>query len=77
MLAEDLLAVCHLQILDQYNFGSMKLHDVAVTPDGLRLIGVGPLLASPNGLQPSKSRAEKRLVGECSGSILTYSGLRT
>lgn len=49
-------------ILDQYNFGSMKLHDVAVTPDGLRLIGVGPLLASPNGLQPSKSRAEKRLV---------------
>ncbi|KAG6908170.1 hypothetical protein DXG01_005870 [Tephrocybe rancida] len=49
-------------ILDQYDFGRMKLHDVAVTPDSLRLIGVGPLLESPDGLQPSKSRAEKRLV---------------
>jgi hypothetical protein len=42
----------------------MKLHDVAITPDCLRLIGVGPLLESPTGLQPSKSRAEKRLVGQ-------------
>lgn len=53
------------QILDQYHFGRMKLHDVAVTPDSLRLIGVGPLLESPSGLQPSKSRAEKRVVGAC------------
>ncbi|KAG6815849.1 hypothetical protein H0H87_010765 [Tephrocybe sp. NHM501043] len=52
------------KILDQYDFGRMKLHDVAVTPDSMRLIGVGPLLESPDGLQPSKSRAEKRLVGE-------------
>jgi hypothetical protein len=51
------------QILDQYDFGPMKLHDVAVTPDGTRLLGVGPLLQSPTGLQPSKSRGEKRLVG--------------
>ncbi|KAG6867651.1 hypothetical protein C0993_012706 [Termitomyces sp. T159_Od127] len=49
-------------ILDQYDFGRMRLHDVAVTPDSLRLIGVGPLLESPDGLQPSKSRVEKRLV---------------
>ena len=42
----------------------MKLHDVAVTPDSLRLIAVGLLLESPTGLQPSKSRAEKRLIGE-------------
>ncbi|KAJ7485562.1 hypothetical protein FB451DRAFT_1230279 [Mycena latifolia] len=49
-------------ILDQYNFGRMKLHDVAVTPDGTRLLGVGPLLESPTGLQPSKSPAEKRLA---------------
>jgi len=42
----------------------MKLHDVAVTPDCSRLIGVGPLLESPTGLRPSKSRAEKRLVGQ-------------
>ncbi|KAF9568278.1 WD40 repeat-like protein [Agrocybe pediades] len=51
-----------IQVLEQYDFGSMKLHDVAVTPDGLRLVGVGPLLRSPTGLQPSKSRVEKRLV---------------
>ncbi|KAJ7634736.1 hypothetical protein FB45DRAFT_989512 [Roridomyces roridus] len=50
------------KILDQYDFGQMKLHDVAVTPDGMRLLGVGPLLSSPTGLQPSKSPAEKRLV---------------
>jgi len=43
----------------------MKLHDVAVTPDSLRLLGVGPLLKSPDGLQPSKSRVEKQLVGAC------------
>ncbi|KAJ7167367.1 WD40-repeat-containing domain protein [Mycena crocata] len=49
-------------ILDQYDFGSIKLHDVAVTPDGTRLLGVGPLLISPSGLQPSKSPAEKRLA---------------
>ncbi|KAG5719222.1 hypothetical protein E4T56_gene13410 [Termitomyces sp. T112] len=50
------------KIVDQYDFGRMKLLDVAVTPDSLRLIGVGPLLESPDGLQPSRSRAEKRLV---------------
>ncbi|KAF7344472.1 Catabolite degradation [Mycena sanguinolenta] len=50
------------KILDEYDFGMMKLHDVAVTPDGTRLLGVGPLLESPSGLHPSKSPAEKRLV---------------
>ncbi|KAF7325948.1 Catabolite degradation [Mycena kentingensis (nom. inval.)] len=49
-------------VLDQYDFGRMKLHDVAVTPDGVRLLGVGPLLESPGGLHPSKSPAEKRLA---------------
>ncbi|ESK86388.1 catabolite degradation [Moniliophthora roreri MCA 2997] len=49
-------------VLGTYHFGSMKLHDVAVTPDCVRLLGVGPLLESPNGLKPSKSRVEKRLV---------------
>ncbi|TFK38155.1 hypothetical protein BDQ12DRAFT_631389 [Crucibulum laeve] len=49
-------------VLDQYHFGAMKLHDVAMTPDSQRLLGVGPLLNSPTGLHPSKSRAEKRLV---------------
>lgn len=50
-------------MLDQYEFGRIKLHDVAVMPDSSRIIGVGPLLESPTGLQPSKSRVEKRLVG--------------
>ncbi|KIM47068.1 hypothetical protein M413DRAFT_23353 [Hebeloma cylindrosporum] len=50
------------KVLDQYDFGNMKLHDVDITPDSQRLIGVGPLLRSPTGLQPSKSRVEKRLV---------------
>ncbi|KAJ8693750.1 hypothetical protein PTI98_008717 [Pleurotus ostreatus] len=49
-------------ILDTYHFGNMKLHDVGVTQDSIRLIGVGPLLQSPTGLSPSKSRVEKRLV---------------
>ncbi|KDQ32012.1 hypothetical protein PLEOSDRAFT_1035373 [Pleurotus ostreatus PC15] len=49
-------------ILDTYHFGNMKLHDVGVTHDSIRLIGVGPLLQSPTGLSPSKSRVEKRLV---------------
>ncbi|KAJ6588691.1 hypothetical protein B0H19DRAFT_1248309 [Mycena capillaripes] len=43
------------QVLDQYDFGCMKLHDVADMPDGTRLVGVGPLLESPTGLHPSKS----------------------
>ncbi|KAF9269633.1 WD40 repeat-like protein [Marasmius fiardii PR-910] len=50
------------RVLGEYHFGSIKLHDVAVTPDCLRLLGVGPLLVSPDGLRPSKSRVEKRLV---------------
>ncbi|KAF5390996.1 hypothetical protein D9757_003981 [Collybiopsis confluens] len=48
--------------MGKYDFGSMKLQDVAVTPDGMRLLGVGPLLQSPEGLQPSRSRVEKRLT---------------
>ncbi|KAF8903319.1 hypothetical protein CPB84DRAFT_1728396 [Gymnopilus junonius] len=50
------------KVLDEYDFGNMKLHDIAITPDSLRLVGVGPLLRSPTGLQPSRSRVEKRLV---------------
>jgi len=40
----------------------MKLQNVAITPDSQRLVGVGPLLRSPTGLQPSKSRVENRIV---------------
>ncbi len=41
------------------------MHDVAVTPDGERLIGVGTLLSSSDGLQPSRCRSEKRIIGKC------------
>jgi len=49
--------------LGTYTFKNMRLHDVAVTPDRERLLGVGPLTTSPEGLRPSKSKVEKRLVG--------------
>ncbi|KAG1895019.1 uncharacterized protein F5891DRAFT_1254189 [Suillus fuscotomentosus] len=39
------------KVLDSYHFGRIQLHNVAVTPDGQRLLGVGPLLAAPLGLK--------------------------
>ncbi|EGO03920.1 hypothetical protein SERLA73DRAFT_102269 [Serpula lacrymans var. lacrymans S7.3] len=50
------------KVLDVYGFQRMMFHDIAVTPDSQRLLGVGPLLTSPSGLQPSKSRVEKQLL---------------
>ncbi|KAI0262535.1 WD40 repeat-like protein [Gloeopeniophorella convolvens] len=50
------------KVLDQYHFDRLMIHDVSVTPDGQRLLGVGTLLASTDGLQPSKCRAEKQIV---------------
>ncbi|KAK0192616.1 hypothetical protein F5146DRAFT_1102483 [Armillaria mellea] len=44
-------------VIGEYDFENMKLHDVAVTPDGVRLLGIGPLTVSPTGLKPSKPRA--------------------
>ena len=46
-----------------YVFDNMELHDVAVTPDGQRLLGVGTLVRSPGGLNPRMSKEEKRIVG--------------
>ncbi|KAG2052733.1 WD40 repeat-like protein [Suillus hirtellus] len=51
------------RVLDSYHFGGIQLHNVAVTPDGQRLLGVGPLLAAPNGMHPSRTtRVEKCIV---------------
>ena len=59
MITQDLNG----RVLDTYHFGKIKLQDVAVTSEGgERLIGVGPLLESPDGYTPSKSKGEKRLV---------------
>jgi WD repeat-containing protein 26 len=46
-----------------YMFDNMDLHDVAVTPDEQRLLGVGTLTSSPSGLNPRMSKEEKRIVG--------------
>ncbi|KAH9996706.1 WD40-repeat-containing domain protein [Russula compacta] len=50
------------KVLDTYHFDRLIIHDVAVTPDGERLVGVGTLLSSNDGLQPSRCRAEKRVI---------------
>ena len=50
-------------VLDQYHFDRMILHDVAVTHDRLRMLCVGTLTSSHEGLLPSKSRAEKQIIG--------------
>ncbi|EIW78840.1 hypothetical protein CONPUDRAFT_155557 [Coniophora puteana RWD-64-598 SS2] len=51
------------QMLDNYLFGRMRLHNVAVTNDGQRILGVGALISSPSGLHPSRSsRVEKRVI---------------
>ncbi|XP_006463427.1 hypothetical protein AGABI2DRAFT_187019 [Agaricus bisporus var. bisporus H97] len=48
--------------LDSFDLGRININDVAVTPDDKRIIVIGPLLLSPTGLCPSKSRVEKRLI---------------
>ncbi|OJA19671.1 hypothetical protein AZE42_02823 [Rhizopogon vesiculosus] len=51
------------RVLDSYHFGRIQLRNVAVTPDGQRLLGVGPLLAAPNGLHLRCSGGvEKRII---------------
>jgi len=52
-------------VLDSYHVDRFMVHDVALTPDGERLIGVGTLLSSSDGLRPSSCRAEKRIIGRC------------
>ncbi|OJA11366.1 hypothetical protein AZE42_05152 [Rhizopogon vesiculosus] len=49
-------------VLDTYHFKRVFIHDVTITPDLQRLLGVGPILHSPTGLHPSKSRVEKQLL---------------
>lgn len=50
-------------VLDTYRFNRVSIHDVAITPDlQWLLLSVGPVLCSPKGLHPSKSRVEKQLL---------------
>ncbi|GJE97468.1 WD40 repeat domain-containing protein [Phanerochaete sordida] len=50
------------KILGQYVLDRMILHDVAVTMNSQRMLCVGTLTASSDGLQPKKSRAEKQII---------------
>ena len=50
-------------VVATYVFDNLDLHDVAVTPDEQRLLGVGTLVRSPSGLNPRMSKGEKRIVG--------------
>ncbi|TFY75806.1 hypothetical protein EWM64_g8203, partial [Hericium alpestre] len=50
------------KVLDKYSFERLTILDVTVTRDGQRMLGVGTLLSSQDGLQPSKCRAEKQII---------------
>ncbi|KAJ3557991.1 hypothetical protein NP233_g11600 [Leucocoprinus birnbaumii] len=50
------------QEFNVFTLGSIKVLEVAITPDDKRVLAIGPLLHSPSGLLPSKSRHEKRLI---------------
>ncbi|KAH9936025.1 WD40 repeat-like protein [Amylocystis lapponica] len=49
-------------VIDTSHFDRMTVHDVAVTQDCQRMLCVGTLMASGDGLHPSKSRAEKQII---------------
>lgn len=51
-------------MLASYSLDRIQIHDVAVTQDSQRMLCVGVLLASGDGLKPKKSRAEKQILGE-------------
>lgn len=48
--------------IETYKFGRISLRNIAVTPDLHRIVGVGVLTKSTEGLLPSKSKREKRLI---------------
>ncbi|KAF7318792.1 Catabolite degradation [Mycena chlorophos] len=49
-------------VVGQYDFGRMNLRDVAVTPDGVRLLAIGASLESRTGLRLNKSPADKLIA---------------
>jgi hypothetical protein len=48
----------------------MSLYDVAVTSDSERLFAVGTVVQSSDGLQPSKFRNEKQIIGEYLSNVM-------
>ena len=53
-----------VQAIQTYRLDRMSIHDVAVTQDSSRMLCVGVLLASADGLKPKRSRAEKQILGK-------------
>ena len=51
-------------ILATYHFERLIIHDVAITQDQARMVCVGTMTASMDGLHPSKCRAEKQILGK-------------
>ncbi|KIJ36922.1 hypothetical protein M422DRAFT_781979 [Sphaerobolus stellatus SS14] len=49
-------------LTETYILPRLWTHDVAVTPDEERMLAVGTLTQSPDGLQPHKTRKEKRIL---------------
>ncbi|KZS96236.1 WD40 repeat-like protein [Sistotremastrum niveocremeum HHB9708] len=49
-------------VVAQYRLPRLKIHDVAVTLDSERFLGVATLLESKDGLRPVKARTENRIV---------------
>ncbi|KAG1735358.1 WD40-repeat-containing domain protein, partial [Suillus paluster] len=55
------------KVLDTYSLGRVELRRIVVTSDGNRIIGIGPVMAAPNGMHPSRpTRVEKRIIGNVS-----------
>ena len=51
-------------VLATYHFERLIIHDVAITQDQARMVCVGTMTASMDGLHPSKCRAEKQILGK-------------
>ncbi|KAM5543424.1 hypothetical protein V8D89_002675, partial [Ganoderma adspersum] len=49
-------------VLATYHFERLIIHDVAITQDQARMVCVGTMTASMDGLHPSKCRAEKQIL---------------
>ncbi|KAI1794365.1 WD40 repeat-like protein [Ganoderma leucocontextum] len=49
-------------VIATYHFERLIIHDVAITQDQIRMVCVGTMTASMDGLHPSKCRAEKQIL---------------
>lgn len=52
-----------IQVLAEYSFDRLEIHDISIAVDGIRLLAVATLLESSSGFKSSRCRAEKRIIG--------------